>query len=179
MRWMLAALVALATASTASGQIAWVGASWGTSWEYKAAAAPDTNFLHSSDSAPALFVAMKIEEDVLLRLKAAELPHVEVIDGVQWPGKFTAYTAGIDYVWRSPFGFGVMSLGLGDYQLSLKASNPPPTSGNSKFGWYFGVGEWFNITRKWKVTAELAMNRTQHNGSPTIYAANVGLAYGF
>jgi len=179
MRWTCAVLLALGTASAASGQIAWVGASWGASWEGNPASAPDTSFLHSSDGAPALFVAMRLDEDVFLRLKAAELPHIQMIDGVEWPGKYDAYTAGIDYVWRSPFGFSTMSVGLGSYQLNLKAKNPPPGSNESKLGWYFGLGEWFTITRKWKVTAELAMNRTQHAGKPTIYTANVGLAYGF
>jgi hypothetical protein len=72
-----------------------------------------------------------------------------------------------------------VSAGLGSYKLNLKGKNPPPGSDDSKLGWYLGVGEWFNVARRWKVTTELAVNRTQHSEKPAIYTANVGLAVGF
>lgn len=126
-----------------------------------------------------MFLAMRLDEDVLLRLKAAELPHIQMIDGVDWPGRYRAYTAGIDYTFGSTFGQSLVSAGLGSYRLELKAKNSPSGSNDSKLGWYLGVGEWFTITRQWKVSAELAMNRTQHSEKPTIYTANVGLVFGF
>ena len=178
MRWTCAALLALGTASAASGQVAWVGASWGGSWEWQAPSAPNTNFLHSSDGAPAVFLALPLDSNTLFRLKAAELPHIEVIDGVNWPGRYRAYTAGIDYLMDGTFGQSLVSAGLGSYRLELKGKNPPAAFNDSKLGWYVGVGEWFPVTRRARVTAEIAMNRTQHSDRPTILTANVGVAFG-
>ena len=178
MRWTCAALLALGTASAASGQVAWVGASWGASWEWQARSAPNTNFLHSSDGAPAAFLALLLTDDTLFRVKAAELPHIKVINGVSWPGRYRAYTAGIDYLMSGTFGQSFLSAGLGSYQLELKAKNPPAGLNDSKLGWYVGVGEWFPLTRRTRVTAEIVMNRTQHDERPTIFTANVGLAFG-
>ena len=179
MRWMCAALCALGTASAANAQTAWVGASWGTSWEWKAASAPGTNFLHSSDGAPAAFFALRLDEDILFRLKAAEIPHAKMIDGVAWGGRYRAYTAGVDYIMNGTFGDAVVSGGLGSYQFEFKARNYPQGTNDSKFGWYVGVGEWFALTKRSRVTAEITMNRTQHAERPTLYTANVGLAIGF
>lgn len=179
MRWTCAALLALGTASAASGQVAWLGASWGGSWEWQAPSAPSTNFLHSSDGAPAVFLALPLSHDTLFRLKAAELPHIRVIDGVDWPGRYRAYTAGIDYLMPGTFGQASVSAGLGSYRLELKAKNAPAGFNDSKLGWYVGVGEWFTLTRRTRVTAEITMNRTQHDDRPTIFTANMGLAFGW
>ena len=179
MRWTCAALLALGVASAASGQVAWFGASWGASWEWQPAAAPNTNFYHSSDGAPSAFVALPLSDDTLFRLKAADLPHVEVINGVSWPGRYRAYTAGIDYLIDGTFGRSVLSAGLGSYQLDLQAKNPPAGYSDSKFGWYVGAGEWFTLTRRTRLTAEITMNETQHADRPMIFTANVGLAFGW
>ncbi|MBZ5587638.1 MAG: hypothetical protein LAO05_03675 [Acidobacteriia bacterium] len=179
MRWTCAALLALGVASAASGQVAWLGASWGTSWEWQAPSAPGTNFLHSSDAAPSVFVAFPMRESTLFRLKAAELPYTEVINGVGWPGRLRAYTAGIDYLMPGTFGQAILSAGLGSYQLDLKAKNPPAAYEESKFGWYFSVSEWFTVTRRSRATVELVMNRTEHAQKPMIFTANVGLAFGW
>ncbi len=178
MRWTCAALLAIGTATAASGQVAWVGASWGASWEWQASSAPDTNFLHSSDGAPAVFVALPLDDDTFFRVKAAELPHIRVIDGVNWPGRFRGYTAGIDYLMTGTFGQSVFSAGLGSYRFEFKAKNSPAGYNDSKLGWYVGVGEWFPLSRRTRLTAEIAMNRTQHDEKPTIFTANVGLAFG-
>jgi hypothetical protein len=169
----------LGVASAASGQVAWFGASWGASWEWQASSAPGTNFLHSPDGAPSAFIALPLNDDTLFRLKAADLPHIKVIDGVGWPGRYRAYTGGIDYLMNGTFGQAVVSAGLGSYRFDLKAKNPPAGSNDSKFGWYVGVGEWFTLTRRSRVTAEIAMNRTEHDEKPMIFTANVGLAFGW
>ena len=179
MRWIGVALLALGTASAASAQVAWVGASWGTSWEWQAPSSPDTNFLHSSDGAPAVFVAFPIDDSTLFRVQAADLPHVTMIDGVGWPGHYRAYTAGIDYLMDGSFGRSVVSAGFGSYDFNLKAKQPPAGYEESKLGWYVGVGEWFSVTRWTWVTAEIRMNRTQHPERPQIFTANVGLVVGW
>ncbi len=179
MRWTVLAVVALGVASAASGQVAWIGASWGASWEWQAATTPDRSFAHSSDAAPAAFVAFPLNDDTLFRIRAAELPHVKVIDGVAWPGRYRALTAGIDYFLGGTFGQSIFSAGLGSYRFDLKARQTPPNLDRTKFGWYVGVGEWFTLTRRTRITAEVAMNRTQHDDRPTIVTANVGIAFGW
>ena len=180
MRWIGAMVLAAgtaSTASTASAQIVWVGASWGTSWEWQAPTSPNKDFLHSSDGAPSAFVAFPIDHSTLFRLQAANLPHVTVINGVGWPGHYRAYTAGIDYLIDDPFGRSLFSAGFGSYTFNLKAQRPPAGYQDTKFGWYVGVGEWFNLMRNLWATAEVRMNRTQHAERPQLFTANIGLAY--
>lgn len=179
MRWMCAALVAAVSVSAASGQVLWAGVSAGTSWTWKAPTAPDTNFLHSSDIAASIFVAFTVDKDTLFRLRAAELPYVPVIDGVGWPGKLRGYTAGVYYAFPGVFGDALLSAGLGAYNLRLQAKQPPPGVEQTKFGWYFGVGEWFQLTHRSRVTVELTMDRVSMTGNPVIVAANLGLAFCF
>jgi hypothetical protein len=177
MRWTCAALLALGVAGTANGQVAWMGVSWGASWEWQAPTSPDKNFQHSSDGAPAAFVAFPINDDTLFRLQAADLPHVTLIDGVAWPARYRAYTAGIDYLMDGTFGVSVLSAGFGSYKLDLKARRPPAGVEETKLGWYVGLGEWFSLTRRTRVTAEVRMNRTQNAERPQIFTANLGLAF--
>ena len=179
MRWMCAALVAVASAGVASGQVLWAGISAGTSWTWQGPTAPNTDFLHSSDMAPSAFVAFPINDDTLLRLRAADLPYVPVFDGVAWPGKLRAYNVGVDYIFADVFGQSVLSVGLGSYSLQLKAKTPPPGAEQTRFGWYFGVGEWFQLTRRSRVTLELTMNRAEFVDHPVVLAANLGLAVAF
>lgn len=179
MRWMCAALVAAAGVNAASGQILWAGVSAGTSWTWNAPTAPETNFLHSSDTTPSVFVAFTVDNDTLFRLRAADLPYVPVIDGVGWPGKLRGYTAGIDYTFPGVFGDALLSAGLGAYNLRLQAKQPPPGVEQTKFGWYFGIGEWFQLTHRSRVTVELTMDRVSMTGNPVVVAANLGLAFCF
>ena len=179
MRWTCAALLALGVASAANGQVAWVGASWGASWEWQAPSAPNQDFLHSPDGAPAAFVAFPITNDTLFRLQAADLPHVTVIDGVGWPARYRAYTAGIDYLMDGRLGTSVLSAGVGSYKLDLKARRPPAGVEETNVGWYVGVGEWFPVTRRTRVTAEIAMHHAQGAERSQILTANLGLAFGW
>jgi len=179
MRWMCAAVLAVGVASSASAQLAWLGASWGGSWEWQAPSAPNQNFLHSSDGVPALFVALPLRDDTLFRIRATDLPHTAVVNGVAWPGTYRAYTVGIDYFLGGSFGRSVFSAGLGSFNYRLEAKEPPPDVEGSKLGWYFGLGEWIPMTRRVQLTLDLAANHTEHSDHPTILTASVGLVYGF
>jgi hypothetical protein len=179
MRWMCVTVLTLAGASAASGQVLWAGVAAGTSWEWQAPTAPEQNFLHSSDGAPSAFVAFPVDADTFVRLQASDLPHEVVISGLGWPGRLRAYTVGVDYFFPDAFGRAVMSAGLGSYDLNLKAKHAPPGVEESKFGWYFGVGEWFELTRRSRVTVEVRMHRSSHADGPIIVAATAGLAVSF
>jgi hypothetical protein len=177
---MCAALLALASASTAGGQVLWAGLAAGTSWTWEAPTAPDQNFLHSSEGAPSAFVAFPFYEgDSLVRLQVADLPFEPAIDGVGWPGRLRAYTVGVDYFFRGVFGQFLVSGGLGSYELNLQAQNPPDGVEQWAFGWYLGVGEWFQLSRRWRLTAEVKMHSTQNYGDPTVVTATAGLAFAF
>ncbi len=67
--------------------------------------------------------------------------------------------------------------GSGSYKLDLKAKNPPAGVEETKLGWYLGLGEWFGLTPRTRVTVEIAMHRTQHLERPQIVTANLGLAW--
>ena len=179
MRWTLAALLVLACAGAASGQVLWVGAAAGTSWEWQAPTAPNQNFLHSTEGAPSAFVAVPLDEDTLLRLQACDLPHQAVIDGVGWPGRLRGYTVGVDYLFSNTFGHYLFSGGIGAYRLRLQAKHPPAGVEQSKFGWYAGVGQWFDLSRRARVTADLTMHHTSHPDTPTFVAVTAGLAFSF
>jgi hypothetical protein len=179
MRWTVAALLVLACASAASGQILWAGAAAGTSWEWQAPTAPDQNFLHSSDGAPAAFVAFPIDNETLLRLQVCDLPHDVMVDGQAWSGHLRGYTVGVDYMFPGVFGQTVFSGGLGAYQLDLKSHHPPAGVENTEFGWYLGVGEWFVVSRRARVTAQITMHRASFRDTPIIVAATGGLAFSF
>jgi hypothetical protein len=179
MRWAICALAVLACAGAASGQVLWAGLAAGTSWEWQAPTAPNQNFLHSTEGAPSAFVAFPIDEDTLLRLQACDLPHEPVIGGAGWPGHLRAYTVGIDYLFSDDLGHYLFSGGLGAYHLSLQAKHPPAGVEQSKFGWYLGVGQWFTLSRRSRVTAELTMHHTSHADTPTVVAITAGLAFAF
>lgn len=179
MRWMCATLVALASANAANGQVLWAGLAGGTSWTYKAPTAPNQNLLHSSDGAPAAFVAIPVNQDTLVRFQVADLPFTPVYDGVGWPGKLRGYTIGVDYIFSGVLGQFLFSGGLGDYSLDLQAKQPPAGVEQWKFGWYVGVGEWFQLSRRWRVTAEVKMHRSQNYSNPVIVTATAGLAFLF
>ncbi len=179
MRWIGAAVLSLGVASAASAQLAWLGGSWGGAWEWHAPSAPDQDFLHSSEGVPTLFVALPLSDDTLWRFSAAELPHTAVVDGAAWPGKFRAYTTGIDYFLGGSFGQSIFSAGLGSYNYRLQAKQPPPDIEGSKFGWYFGLGEWIGLTRRTRITIDVTAHHTEHSDHPTILTANLGFAVGW
>ncbi|HVN74793.1 MAG TPA: hypothetical protein VMT19_00650 [Thermoanaerobaculaceae bacterium] len=178
MRFMCAAVLAFGIAGATSAQVAWVGAGWGGSWEWQAPSAPDRTFLHSRDGVPSVFLALPIDVDTVLRLQAAELPHVKRVIGSDYPGHLRAYTVGIDYLMPGVFGQALVSAGLGSYKFDLTGGQTLPGHEETKLGWYAGVGEWFTLTRRSRVTAEIAVHHSQHEDRPTIVTASVGLAFG-
>jgi hypothetical protein len=179
MRWTFAGLLVLAFASAASGQVVLAGLEAGTSWEWQAPTAPNQNFLHSASGSPTVFLAFPLDNDTLLRLQASDLPHEPVINGEGWPGRLRAYTVGVDYLFTNPLGHASISGGIGAYRLRLQAKHPPAGVEQSKFGWYAGVGEWFRLTRRTQVVAELTMHHASHPDTPTIVAFTAGLALSF
>jgi hypothetical protein len=180
MRWIgTIALLALAAAAPVHGQVLWLGAADGTSWEYQAQTAPGQDFSHNNQQAASVFVAFPIESDTLIRLGAANVPHNVLIDGHAWGGHLRAYTIGADYLIRSVYGQSVLSAGLGSYGQELQARNPPPGFNDTKVGWYLGVGEWFNVLPRMRVTAEIKAHRTHHQGTTTVFVASAGLAVWF
>ena len=180
MRWIgSVALLSLAAAAPASAQILWVGVADGTSWEWQAATTPGQNFVHNDQQAPSVFVAVPVSDDTLFRLRAADVPHDVAIGGAAWPGKLRAYTAGIDYFLTGVFGEATLSAGLGSYRQSLQAKHPPAGYDDTKIGWYVGVGEWFTLTRRTRVTCDVTMHRAAFQGGTTVFVAGVGLAASF
>jgi len=98
---------------------------------------------------------------------------------VGWPGKLRAYTVGIDYIFKGAFGQTLISGGIGDYSLELQAKSPPDGVEQWRFGWYLGVGEWFQLSRRWRLTAEVKMHRSENYGNPIVVTALAGLAFAF
>ncbi len=179
MRRMCTVALMLLAASVARAQVAWVGAGIGTTWEYQPNSRPDVTFLHSSRQAPMGFLAFPVSSDTLFRLRIQDLPHDVVYGGVAWPGRLRALTAGIDYVLPDGLGQTVVSGGVGSYRLKLQAKQPPPRVEENRFGWYLGVGQWFTLTRRSRVTVELLADHTNHRDSPTILSATGGIAVSF
>lgn len=180
MRWIGAvALLAVATAMPASGQLVWGGIADGTSWEWQAKTAPGDNFTNSKSSAPAAFVAFPVSENTLFRISAADVPHDVLYGGVAWTGVLHAYTVGTSYLLPGTFGQAVLSAGFGSYHQHLIARRPPPGFDQTKLGWYLGAGEWFPLTWRTRVTAEITMHKTPHQGGTTVFTATAGLAAWF
>jgi hypothetical protein len=180
MRWICGvALVAITSAGAANGQILWTGLAGGRSWEWQAQTASNQDWQYNNSLASAAFVAFVIDEGTLLRFRAADVPHDVAIDGVGFPGRLRAYTVGVDYLLPGVFGNALFSLGFGSYRQYLAARRPPAGYDQAKLGWYGGVGEWFPLTRRTRVTAEITMHRTPHQGGTTVVTATAGLALNF
>ena len=88
-------------------------------------------------------------------------------------------TLGVDYVFTGTFGRTLLSAGVGSYRMELEAAQPPPDSEKAAFGWYVGVGEWFQLFRTTWLTTEIAMHRTNHEDTPVVVSAAVGLTVSF
>lgn len=176
-RWMIVALV-LVCAPAVQAQVLWVGAGTGTSWEWQAETAPDQDFLHASDQALAGFVAMPLAEDTLLRLRVGDIQHDLRLATEDVSGTLRGYTLGVDYFVPGVIGEALFSAGFGAYEMRPKGDRHDDLK-ERKFGWYFGVGEWFTVTRRTRVTAEVIMHRTNNLGTPVLVTLNAGLAFSF
>lgn len=179
MRWVLAVAMATLIVGAAEAQIAWVGATAGTSFEYKAPTAPDRTWKHRTDATPSLFVALPIEEGTRLRLSAGEIPYeLQLLTG-RATCTLRRYTLGVDYTVTSALGEAVISAGLGGYRLDSEARTVPAAMQATKFGYYVGVGEWFTLSRRWRLIGEVAMHRSESEGTPILVTATAGVAFLF
>jgi opacity protein-like surface antigen len=179
MRSFLTAAAALLIATAANAQVLWVGAEGGISWEYKPDTHPGKTWLQGNDNAFTLFVGVPVDDETVVRVAAFAIPHETLYQGEVWEGTFHAYTAGVDYFVDGSFGRTVFSAGLGQYNLHADAKNPPLGLGKGSFGWYLGVGEWFQFGRRVRITAEVTMHRPDARDQPILVAAMAGLALSF
>lgn len=179
MRLALAVAVAMLVVGVAQAQVAWVGATAGTSFEYKAPTAPDRTWKHRNDPTPSVLVALPLEEGVRLRLGAGEIPYeLRLLTGVA-SCTLRRYTLGIDYTFDGRLGETVFSAGLGGYRLDTDTDIVPKSMQATKLGYYIGVGEWFTLSRRWRLVGEVAMHRSENEGTPTIVTATAGVAFQF
>jgi hypothetical protein len=179
MRSFLTAAAVLLIATAAHAQVVWVGAEGGVSWEYKPDTHPGKTWLQGHDNAYALFVGLPVDDDTVVRLSAFTIPHDTLYQDEAWQGSFRAYTVGVDYFVDGSFGRTVLSAGVGQYNLHAVAKNPPPDLEKGSFGWYLGVGEWFRLGRRTRITAEVTMHRPDSRDRPVLVAAMAGFALSF
>jgi hypothetical protein len=179
MRWVCSVLVGLAAVGAAEAQVLWVGGAAATTWEVDAAWAGNERFAASDEIAPVLFVAFPLSDETFVRLQGADLPRSITSGGEAWDGRLRALTLGVDYFFRGTFGQTLLSAGVGSYRMDLEATQPPLGSETAEFGWYVGIGEWFQLLNSTWVTAEIAMHRTNHDDTPVVISAALGLSVSF
>lgn len=177
MRWVLAVAMATLAGGAAEAQLAWVGATAGTSFEYRAATAPDRTWKHRTDSTPSLLLVLPVEEGARLRLSAGEIPYeLRLLTG-DARCTLRRYTLGVDYVFPGALGEAVISAGLGGYRLTADTGRVPASMEATKFGYYVGVGEWFTLSKRWRLIGEVAMHRSENQGRPALVTAAAGVAF--
>lgn len=182
MRWIRVAAVVFAVvlgAGAAQAQVVWAGAAFGASWEYQPDTDPGATWLRGDGNALSLFVGVPIDNDVVLRLAATDVPYDAPFAGEAWPGRFRAYTLGIDYFFPGAFGRALIAAGAGQYNFLAQAQQPPNDLETSDFGWYLGVGEWFALTRRSVISVELAMHRPDSDAKPVLVTGMVGVVVSF
>jgi hypothetical protein len=185
MRYLGVAVLALLTATAVQAQL-WqsptlvVGAAGGVTWELGPESRPDQDTLYHNSITPSLFVGLPIMGDTMVRLRALDLPHELVIGDTTSDSRLRGVVVGVDYFMVSSFGRTVFSGGIGSYQLDLEGSPAGAEELETwDFGWYVGVGEWVPMTKRTRLTFELAYHSTQHPSSPQLLTVALGLAYGF
>jgi hypothetical protein len=178
MRRVMMMAFLLGIASVAQAQFLWVGAATGTSWEWQAQTNPDSNFTRASDHAPTGFVAFPVQYDTIVRLRVADMEHNLRLTTGDVEAKIRSYTIGVDYLIPDAIGDSLLSAGFGDYELRPKGDQHDDLK-ESKFGFYFGAGQWFTLTRRSRITAELTMHRTTATDHPVIVTLTAGFAFSF
>ena len=73
----------------------------------------------------------------------------------------------------------IFSAGLGGYELTVDKGVAPADTESTDFGYYVGVGDWFMLNRRPRLTGELTMNRSENFGKPVLVTASIGLAFSF
>jgi hypothetical protein len=179
MRRLLFVVLLLAAAGAAEAQVIWLTVGAGTSFEINPATEPDETWLHHGDVVPSLSLGLSVNEDLHVRLRATELPYDVAYGGEAWPARFGAATVGADYFFNGVLGRALFTGGLGWYDLNLKAQDPPPGVEEGNIGWYFGVGEWFEVTSRVKGVIELILDYPGSEGNPMLVTATLGVAVTF
>lgn len=182
MRWIRVAAIGIAAglvAGAAQAQIVWAGAGFGAAWEYQPDTRPDTTWHRGDGNALSLFIGVPVEDEVVVRVAASDIPYDAPFAGEAWPGRFRAYTLGVDYFFTGAFGRALFSAGAGQYSFLAQAQQPPRDLETKDFGWYVGVGEWFPLTRRSVISAEVAMHRPDTDAKPTLVTAMIGVVVSF
>lgn len=169
MALVVAMAAAAGMAGSAGAQVAWLGAAGGASWTWNG---ERSSLVAGDDPAFNLFVGIPLDRDALLRLRGAALSL-----GDSNGASMRTLGLGVDYFFPGVVGEALVSGGIGGYRLDL-AGNPPSDSGDGSWelGWYLGIGEWFALSGRTRLTVELTWERTRHAGTPTMVAATVGVA---
>jgi hypothetical protein len=186
MRYLGVAAAAMLLAAAAQAQL-WksntlvVGASGATTWEINPEARPDKDTLHNTTIAPSVFVGVSLMGDTVVRLRAFDLPHHQMVGETVVDSRMRGVVVGVDYLMVSSFGHTVFSGGLGSYKLDLEGSPVGEAEDLETwdFGWYAGVGEWIPMTKRSQLTLEFAYHSTGHPDTPQFISASLGLAFAF
>jgi hypothetical protein len=185
MRYLGVAVMVVLAATAAQAQLwqsptAIAGAAGAVTWELNPESRPDQDTLYHNSITPSLFVGLPVMGDTLVRLRALDLPLEQVVGDTVMDGRLRGVVVGVDYFMVSTFGKTVFSGGLGSYQLDLEGSPDGAEDIETwDFGWYVGVGEWVQMTKKTALTFELAYHTTSHPGRPQLLSASLGLAVSF
>jgi hypothetical protein len=172
------AMVLLAGVGVAQAQTLWGGVGASTAWEWESKVNPEHRLSYTKGVSPSVFVALPISDDASLRFRAAEIRHDILYVNNVVEGRLRAYTVGVDYFLPGNFGQSVLSAGVGAYDMTLDLGLVKDLEG-MRLGWYLGVGEWFELTKRSRVIAEIELHRTENWGKPIIATASVGLAFWF
>lgn len=179
MRWVAALAMVMLLVGAVEAQVAWVGAGAGTSFEYKAQSAPDKTWKHRTDLTPQVFVALPLADTTMVRLGVGEIPYdLRLLTG-NAELTLRRYTIGIDYFFRGQLSDTVFSGGLGGYTLEVDHGIVPESMQATKLGYYLGVGEWFTLSRRWRLSLEATMHRSENEGRPTLVTTTAGVAFSF
>jgi hypothetical protein len=176
---ILCAVVFALSASVAGAQMVLIGVGGGVTWEVDAEAAPDSDWNRGDDASVTFALGAHLTEDTVVRAQLRDLSRTTLVGGAPWNGRIRAYTIGTDYLVPGTFGEACFSGGIGAYRLDLAGENGPDGVETDEFGWYVGIGEWFRVSRYGRIIGEIVMDRTGHEGSPTLVTANLMLAIQF
>ncbi len=164
------AVVASGLAPAAQAQVGWLGVAGGTSWTWNG---DSSALVRADDAALGVLVGVSLDKDAVLRLRGVELPMGDV-SGATMRG----VALGVDYFFPGVLGEALFSAGLGGYRLNLpEPLRGEPDHGRWKLGFYLGVGEWFALSRRTRLTVEVTWDRSRHAGTPSMLTAMAGLAF--
>ncbi|MEP0774999.1 MAG: hypothetical protein HRF46_11630 [Acidobacteriota bacterium] len=164
---VVVAVVASGLAPTAQAQVGWLGVAAGTSWTWNG---DSSALVRADDAAVGVLMGVSLDKDALLRLRGVELPMGDV-SGARMRG----LTVGVDYFFPGVVGEALFSAGLGGYRLNLpEALREDPDHGRWELGYYLGIGEWFALSRRTRITIEVTWDRSRHDGSPAMLSALAG-----